>query len=113
MPFKTPPFSVADLPEVPINLTVEEQRQGRALKLSWILPSANKTLPGIVIFVLEQRNSTSQKPAWNENTPWKTAFMVSRVKLKKICSLLKQIMFPCYFRIQKNQTDLIFLRGNN
>lgn len=81
---RTPDYSNHNLPEVPANLTSEERRQGRALKLSWILPSANKTVPGFVVFVVEHRNTTNQKAVWNENTPWKTAFMtMSRQKLIK------------------------------
>lgn len=67
-----------DLPPIPVNLTFEERREGRALHMSWILPSSNHTYPGIPVFVLEQRNTTSQKPVWNDrNIPWTTVNIVS------------------------------------
>ncbi|XP_045201547.2 anosmin-1-like isoform X2 [Mercenaria mercenaria] len=83
---RTPDYTNHNLPEVPSNFTCEERRQGRALKLSWILPSVNRKVPGIVLYVLEHRNTTSLKPVWNDNTPWKTAFMTlsKQILLRKI-----------------------------
>ncbi|XP_060585081.1 anosmin-1-like [Ruditapes philippinarum] len=83
---RTPDYTYESIPEVPSNITFEEHRRRKALKLSWILPSVNKTVPGIVLYVLDHRNTTSPEPVWNENTPWKTAFMTlsKSILLKEI-----------------------------
>ncbi|KAL4220506.1 hypothetical protein ACF0H5_020905 [Mactra antiquata] len=79
---RKPDYSSYNLPPIPLNLSLEERRQGRALHVSWILPSTSWTAPGISVYILEQRNTTNQKPVWNDGkSSWTTVLITQSKKL--------------------------------
>ena len=77
-------FSDHILPPIPFNLTFEERRNGRSLYVQWNLPR-KQGVPNGLVYVLEHRNTTSQKPSWNHNTPWISLLLVSDLFCSHTC----------------------------
>lgn len=67
---RSPDFTKDSLPPVPTNITVKEIKQGRSLQLTWNLPVHSIAVAGIIVYVIEQRNTTSVRPVWGVDTPW-------------------------------------------
>jgi len=57
------------------------------------VPSAVKKIRGEPVFVLEHRNTTSQRAVWSADTPWEILSIVSIVI--KCIPLVRQMGFRC------------------
>ena len=87
------------LPPIPSNLTYEERRQRKSLYLEWSLPET-ETVPRGVLYVLENRNTTSVKPSWNHDTPWRTLLLV--------CCLSKYIVERSKISVTEEEIRCVF-----
>ncbi|KAL3848017.1 hypothetical protein ACJMK2_018902 [Sinanodonta woodiana] len=60
------------MPPKPYNISLEERQEGRALMVTWSSDYKGQEagLWGQFVYLLEQRNTTTLKPNWDESTPW-------------------------------------------
>ena len=93
-----------DLPPVPKNISTEERRKGRSLRLNWNSPDTNRTGPGVAIYLVEHRNTTSMQPNFDDDSPWTILSLVCVLfspiaNTFEVHSLLSQPYYLCLGKI--------------